>query len=59
MSEEKNDREEQRQAAYESLTSSELLVAIMNRISNDIDDEALGRVLLLLDEIAEERKRSA
>ena len=42
----------------ESLTTSELLVAIMNRISNDIGDEALVRVLRLLDEIAVEQKNN-
>jgi len=42
----------------ERLSTSELLVAIMNRISNDIGDEALVRVLKLLDEIALEQRRS-
>jgi hypothetical protein len=54
MSEKPNDepRGKHTQAELNKMTTSELLVAIMNRISNDVGDHALARVLSLLDEIA-------
>ncbi|HSB09713.1 MAG TPA: hypothetical protein VLM38_09535 [Blastocatellia bacterium] len=42
-----------------NMSTTDLLCAIMNRISDDIGDEALGRVLSLLDEIALERKQES
>jgi hypothetical protein len=58
MSEKPNDEPEGKhtQAELNKMTTSELLVAIMNRISNDVGDHALARVLSLLDEIALENK---
>jgi hypothetical protein len=40
------------QAELNKMTTSELLVAIMNRVSSDVGDDALAGVLSLLDEIA-------
>jgi len=56
MSDETKNADKKTQAASANLTTSDLLVAIMNRISNDISDEELGKVLALLDEIALEQK---
>jgi hypothetical protein len=56
MSEKPNDEPKHTQEELNKMTTSELLVAIMNRISNDVDDHALARVLSLLDEIALENK---
>lgn len=55
MSDETKNPGKRPQEKIENLTTSDLLVAIMNRISNDIGDEALVRVLALLDEIALEQ----
>lgn len=55
MSDETKNPGKRSQEKIENLTTSDLLVAIMNRISNDIGDEALVRVLALLDEIAVEQ----
>jgi hypothetical protein len=61
MSEKPNDdpKGKHTQAELNKMTTSELLVAIMNRISNDIGDDALARVLSLLDEIALENKEKS
>lgn len=56
MSDETKNADKKAQAATANPTTSDLLVAIMNRISNDISDEELGKVLALLDEIALEQK---
>jgi tetratricopeptide (TPR) repeat protein len=58
MSEKPNDEPKAKHTQEElnKMTTSELLVAIMNRISNDVGDDALARVLSLLDEIALENK---
>jgi tetratricopeptide (TPR) repeat protein len=58
VSEKPNDepKGEHTQEELNKMTTSELLVAIMNRISNDVSDDALARVLSLLDEIALENK---
>ena len=58
MSEKPNDEPKGKHTQEElnKMTTSELLVAIMNRISNDVGDDALARVLSLLDEIALENK---
>jgi len=45
------------QAELNKITTSELLVAIMNRVSNDVGDDALAGVLPLLDETALENKK--
>jgi hypothetical protein len=47
------------QAELNKMTTSELLVTIMSRISNDIGDDALARVLSLLDKIALETKEKS
>jgi hypothetical protein len=61
MSEKPNDEPKGKHTQEElnQMTTSELLVAIMNRISNDIGDYALARVLSLLDEIALENKEKS
>jgi hypothetical protein len=61
MSEKPNDelKGKHTQAELNKMTTSELLVAIMNRISNEISDDALARVLSLLDEIALENKEKS
>lgn len=58
MSEKPNDepRRKHTQAELNEMTTSELLVAIMNRISNDVRDDELAGVLSFLDEIALENK---
>jgi hypothetical protein len=58
MSEKPNDepRGKHTQAELNEMTTSELLVAIMNRISNDVRDDELAGVLSFLDEIALENK---
>jgi hypothetical protein len=58
MSEKPNDEPKGKhtQAELNKMTTSELLVAIMNRIASDIGDDALAGVLALLDEIALEDK---
>jgi hypothetical protein len=60
MSEKPNDelKAKHTQEELNKMTTSELLVAIMNRISNDVGDQALARVLSLLDEIALENKEN-
>jgi hypothetical protein len=60
MSEKPNDELKARHTQEElnRMTTSELLVAIMNRISNDVGDHALARVLSLLDEIALENREN-
>ncbi|HSB12215.1 MAG TPA: hypothetical protein VLM38_22200 [Blastocatellia bacterium] len=57
MSDETKNADTKTHAEIDKLTTSDLLVAIMNRISHDISDEALGKVLALLDEIALDQKK--
>jgi hypothetical protein len=61
MSEKPNDEPKGKHTQEElnKMTTSELLVAIMNRISSDVSDDALARVLSLLDEIAVENKEKS